>query len=97
MFVSVGVDGTLSLRSTLRKMPLMSTIGSVDRADRNAPMGLYCADWSKVRPSVFAVAGDGGTVQIHDLGTDQPMMPVAQLEMPPVHDMRSTRSRALAL
>ena len=26
--------------------------------------GLYAADWSKVRPLIFAIAGDGGVVRV---------------------------------
>ena len=100
-FLSVGVDGTLCFRSILQRLPLMSASRISDNADRGClPTGLYCADWSKFRPLVFAVAGDGGIVRIHDLGTAQPMIPVAELETPPSKAAAIncvTRNRILAI
>ena len=53
--------------------------------------GLYAADWSKVRPLIFAIAGDGGVVRVYDLGGAQAMVPVAELENPAA--TKSTRTR----
>lgn len=45
--------------------------------------GLHAADWSKIRPLVFAVAGDKGLVHIYDLGSTRPMVPAVDLKLPP--------------
>lgn len=96
IFLSVGVDGTLRVRSVLEKQPLISATSIIDRTEHSCmPVALYAADWSKIRPLVFAVAGDDGIVRIYDLSNTQSMIPAAELDIPVVSN--STRSRICAL
>ena len=94
LFLSTSVDGYVKLRSTMQERALMST-GNV-RGIIRAGDGLYAADWSKVRPLVFAVAGDAGAVRIHDLGSKRPMLPIITLKTPAVSSS-ADRARILAL
>jgi len=84
LFLSVGVDGNLVVRSSLQKHPLLSSSASMaDEAGQScAPVALNTADWSKARPLVFAVAGDSNVVLIYDLGKTQPMNPTAKIHIP---------------
>ena len=99
MFFTIGIDGYLKLRSTMQKRALISMGHETsDGTERICiPQGLYAADWSKVRPLVFACAGDGGVVRVHDLGRTQPMVPIAQLKAKPTSVAAGIRSRILAL
>ncbi|KAJ1453219.1 WD40-repeat-containing domain protein [Pelagophyceae sp. CCMP2097] len=91
LFLSAGVDGKLKLFSTLRTKPLaeLERGGAADAGDAGGRFkaqgnGLYSADWSKVRPLVFVVAGDAGVVAIYDLadGGARDATPVAMLHIP---------------
>ena len=48
----------------------------------NFTKGLFAADWSKIRPLVFAVSGERGVVHLYDLGSTRPMFPVVELKAP---------------
>jgi len=94
VFLSVGVDGYAKLWSTMQRRALMTMrdTSCIHLAD-----GLYASGWSKARPLVFAVAGDGGVVRIHDLGNRRPMLPVVELKAPMPASANDTDRRILAL
>lgn len=94
VFLSVGVDGYAKLWSTMQRRALMTMrdTSCIHLAD-----GLYASGWSKARPLVFAVAGDGGVVRIHDLGNRRPMLPAVELKAPMPASANDTDRRILAL
>jgi WD40 repeat protein len=94
VFLSVGVDGYAKLWSTMQRRALMTMrdTSCIHLAD-----GLYASGWSKARPLVFAVAGDGGVVRVHDLGNRRPMLPVVELKAPMPASANDTDRRILAL
>ena len=95
----MGVEGYLKLRSTMQKRALMTSwSNTADCSDRICVLnGLYAADWSKVRPLVFAVAGDNGTVLLYDLGGTKAMVPVAELRNSGVSAAPASYTRILSL
>ena len=94
VLLSVGVDGYAKLWSTMQRRALMTMrdTSCIHLAD-----GLYASGWSKARPLVFAVAGDGGVVRIHDLGNRRPMLPAVELKAPMPASANDTDRRILAL
>lgn len=99
IFLSAGIDGYLKLRSSMQKHAIASMEnGSDGGADRICVSnGLYAADWSKIRPLVFASAGDGGVVRVHDLGSAQSMVPVVELKPPLMLAKPGAHARILTL
>lgn len=53
----------------------------LDDKRKSPDLALVSADWSKVRPLVFATAGSDATVRVYDLATDL-TIPVLQLKLP---------------
>lgn len=99
VFLSIGIDGYSKLRSSMQKHAIVSMENGNDGGAGRICVfnGLYAADWSKVRPLVFAIAGDGGVVRVHDLGSTQSMVPVAELKAPLASATSGAHARILTL
>mmetsp|Transcript_7441 Transcript_7441/g.11118 ORF Transcript_7441/g.11118 Transcript_7441/m.11118 type:complete len:618 (+) Transcript_7441:28-1881(+) len=87
LFASVSTDGKLNIFSTLNTKPLLSINPAERDSDSNIDpdllfSSLYCIDWSKARPLIFAVAGDYAKVRIYDLENNPTEVPLIELPIP---------------